>query len=211
MKIIISKSIRLKLLCLVTFFQVGLGNRQPGVAWAQSEAGNSVLRDSLADWTDPLSRTVVRYFEGQSQFIPGDLIVRSQVDELQDYLRKTRRASPATNPQLRKHVLVDHACLAKAFYGLGGDWLLREAARKLGGYGPLDQLCQSKAGREILTTAIRLSDLEMLLDYLRKHELPPEPVRVSPVETDKKQVARKLSKIYTVEDLLKVLHPDVAS
>jgi len=211
MKMITFRPTWLMLLCLASLVLAGRGDRHPGVAWAQSGAVDPTLRSSLADWTDPLSRTVVRYFEGQSQFLPGDLIVRSQVAELQDYLRKTRGASAATNPLLRKQVLVDHACLARAFYGLGGDWLLREAARKLGGYGTLDRLCKTKAGREILTAAVRQSDLEMLLGYLRKHDLPPESVRVSLADTEKKRVAPKLSKIYTVEDLLKVLHLNTAT
>ena len=190
---------------------------QPAVTLAQSEEVTEEVapgfHDSLADWTDPLSKTVIRFFESQSQYLPGDLIVRSQVAELQAYLRKTEGACPATNPQLRRRVLVDHACLARVFYGLGGDRLLREAARKLGSYGPLDRLCQSKAGRAILTTAVRQSNLEMLMDYLQKHELPPEPVRAIPLDQDidQKQLARKLHKIYTLEELLKSLDLGPAS
>ena len=178
----------------------------PDVAWAVE---THVPHHSLADWTDPLSKTVIRYFEGQPQFLPGDLIVRSQVADLQDYLRKTQKASPATMSPLCRRVLPDRACLARVFYSLGSDQLLREAARNLGGYGPLDRLCQSKAGRERLTTAIRQADIEMLLGYARKHELSPEPVRVSKSKAGDSPVARKLSKIYTVEDLLKALHAEV--
>ena len=33
---------------------------------------------------------MIRFFESQSNYLPGDLIVRSQVAELQAYLRKTQ-------------------------------------------------------------------------------------------------------------------------
>jgi|GEM_PF-3806630 len=182
-------------------------DRQPNLVWAESGAELAAKtherNESFAAWRDPLSRTIVRFFESQSHYYPGDLIVRSQVAELQDYLRKTRGAGPWTNFQLRRRVLVDHACLARIFYGLGGDRLLREAAQKLGGYGPLDRLCQSKSGREILVAAVRQSNFEMLRDYLQKHGLPPEPVRISPADSNKKHPVRKLAKIYTVEGLLK--------
>ncbi len=202
MKIISSRATYFLLLGLA------LHNPQPDVAWAQTEVGTHVPHGSFAAWTDPLSRTVIRFFEGQSQFSPGDLIVRSQVTDLQVYLRKTHRASPATMSPLCRRVLPDRACLARVFYGLGGDQLLREAARNLGGYAPLDRLCRSKAGREILTPAARQDDIEMLLDSVRKHERPPNPVRGSPGETDKRPTIQRLSRIYTVEDLLKAMHTE---
>jgi len=187
-------------------------SREPSAAATLGMHGDveiSEVHESLADWNDPLSKTVIRFFESQANYLPGDLIVRSQVADLQAYLRKTHGASSATNPQLRRRVLVDRACLARVYYGLGGDRLLREAAGKMGGYGPLDRLCQSKAGRALLTTAVNQSNLNALLDYFRKQELLPPPVRVSHGdrgEHEKKQLVRKLSKIYTVEELLKAIH-----
>ncbi len=185
-----------------------MGPWQLVVELAHSESITTGSHDSLTEWTDPLSKTVVRYFKGQSNYLDGDLIVRSQVAELQAYLRKTQGACAATNPLLRRRVLVDHSCLARAFYSLGGDRLLREAAGILGGYGPLDRLCQTKAGRAILTTAVRQANLEMLLGYLHKHELPPKLIRISQRDTDNQQkhLVQKLSRIYTVEELLKALH-----
>lgn len=179
------------------------------VSWAQVEDGVSIPpRNSLADRTDSISRSVVRYFQSQQHHLSGDLIVRSQVAEIQAYLRKTRGASPATNPKLRKRVLADQNYLARIFYGSQGGRLLREAAIQLGGYGPLDQLCQLQSGRQVLTAAIRQQNLKMLVEYTQKHEPSPESTRASSVDVEKKQQTRKLGNIYTVEDLLKALHPD---
>ena len=72
-----------------------------------------------------MRETVFRFFEGDRRYQRGDLIVQSQVAELQDYLRKTRGPIRATHPKLRKQVLSDNACLARAFYRLGGRELLQ--------------------------------------------------------------------------------------
>ena len=159
----------------------------------------------LANWTDSISRTVIRHFQSQDQYHVGDLIVRSQVAEIQDYMRKTRGISPITNSRLCKRVIADQDPLARAFNSAGNDQLLREAASQLGGYGPLDQLCQLKSGRQILATTIRQSNLEILLEYIREKGLSPEIVQTSSANAEEKQ-DRGRSKIYTVEDLLKAIH-----
>jgi hypothetical protein len=161
----------------------------------------------LENWTDPFSRTVIRHFQSQEQYHVGDLIVRSQVAEIQDYMRKTRGISPSTNSRLCKRVVADQDPLARAFNSADNDRLLREAAIQLGGYGPLDQLCQLKSGRQILATAMRQSNLEMLLEYVHENGLSPETAQTSSANAEEKQDHER-NKIYTVEDLLKAMHPN---
>ena len=173
-------------------------------AHAGTEA--SVPHDSLVNWTDPISRTVIRHFQSQQQYHVGDLIVRSQVAEIQDYMRKTRGISASTNSRLRKRVVADQDPLARAFYSADNDRLLREAAIQLGGYGPLDQLCQLKSGRQILATAIRQANLEMLVKYAHENGVSSGAAQASSANVEEKR-NRERSKIYTVEDLLKAMHP----
>ncbi|MEO2045969.1 MAG: hypothetical protein ABGX16_05285 [Pirellulales bacterium] len=175
------------------------------VCRAHAGTEDSVPHDSLVNWTDPISRTVIRHFQSQEQYHVGDLIVRSQVAEIQDYMRKTRGISASTNSMFRKRVVADQDPLARTFNSAGNDRLIREAAILLGGYGPLDQLCKLKFGRQILATTIHQSNLEMLVEYVHGHGVSSGAAQASSANAEEKP-NRERSKIYTVEDLPKAMH-----
>ena len=63
-----------------------------------------------------LAATVYRYFESSKSYHKGDLITRSQLAEMQSYLRKTNGHSPATHPRLLNRALADEARLVRYFY-----------------------------------------------------------------------------------------------
>ncbi len=181
-----------------TFFMV-LFLLSLGQTYAQPNAPLDV--DIPKQEAKRLRETVLRFFEGDSGYQPGDLIVQSQVAELQDYLRRTRGPIHATHSRIRKRVLADNACLARAFYRLGGRKLLGQTAIQLGGYAPLDRLCQTKAGRRKLSKAILAGDMASLVAYAQAIE---KTLAESPDAKAKQAtfVTHRAPKIYSVEDFV---------
>lgn len=115
-----------------------------------------------------LRETIERYFSGMSDFQQGDLICQSQVEEVQRYLRKTQGHIPATHLRLLHRALRDEAPLVRFFYMDDGAAILREAARRLGGYGPLQALSLTGQGRLLIDTAINSKDPELLVTFVRQ-------------------------------------------
>lgn len=159
---------------------------------------------TLSTEDEQLRATVLRFFDGQSDYLNGDLIVRSQVTELQDYLRKTRGLCRATHPSLWKRVLADHASFCRMFFGPGGRKTLNKTAEILGGYSALARLCQSKQGRAVLAKSIQAGDAQMLVDYVRANLEANQNQREEPSTAGSVTAVagKRFSKIYSVEDLL---------
>ena len=112
--------------------------------------------------------TIRRYFEGQSGYHAGNLITRSQVAELQVYLRRTRNRGSASHPLILQRFLPDSCRLAKLFYKKNGGNVLREAAQKLGGYAGIEALTRSPdsysqlveaAASGLVDTVVQLAEL----------------------------------------------------
>jgi len=101
-----------------------------------------------------IAKTARFYFESSGTYAPGDLITESQIEELQDYLRRSFGNSPATHRGLTNRAIKDDAPLSKYFYREQANTVLRKAAEELGGYGQLEALSLNRQGRKVLQEAI---------------------------------------------------------
>lgn len=138
-----------------------------------------------------LAATAHRYFASNSEYRVGDLIVQSQVEEFQSYLRKTKGKSKATHGSLKKRAIPDHDPLAKLFYNEGHKELLRALAESFDGYSELHRLSKMTGGSKKLDAALNEGDWDAIVELLAKQKDSPSRKRVS--------------KIFTVKDFIKAV------
>ena len=148
-----------------------------------------------------LEKTIRRYFLGQSDYHEGDLVTRSQVEQLQSYLRKTRRHSPASHPVILQRFLTDRNRLCKAFYLKNGGKVLREASKQIGGYASLEALVRDTGHYTAILQAIHSGSVEEIIKLV-------ESVNESKSAEDREaEHSRKLRKktIYTIDEFISVV------
>ncbi len=151
-----------------------------------------------------LERTIRRYFASMGGYQEHDLITRSQVEELQGFLRKTGRRSLATHPKLLHRVLPDGSRLAKLFYSRNGANVLRAAAMQLGSYAKLEALTRTPAGHAKLTEAVSLQSVEAVLELVAENHEPlqqPTAEKKLPVKVKAKTKPRNF-RVYTLSEFL---------
>jgi len=142
--------------------------------------------------------TIRRYFEGQSGYHAGDLITRSQVAELQVYLRRTRNRGSASHPLILGRMLPDSCRIAKLFYRKNGGNVLRGAAAKLGGYAAIEALTRSTDSYSQLVEAATSGSVDAVVQLAESAGL--GQTNETTVTAGKKKRRRKI--IYTVDDFL---------
>jgi hypothetical protein len=166
---------------------------------------------STADWTvsaaQPtaeenlqVAQTIERYFAGILDYRTGDLICRSQVEELQRYLRKTRGNIPAAHRRLLHRVLADEAPLIRLFYGEHGEKVLGTAAGQLAGYAELDSISRLASGRILIKEAIQ-SDQPDVLEAYAKRETAAKPSHQSQ-QARPQGASTGSTRIHTVEQFI---------
>ena len=165
-----------------------------------------------------LVETIRLFFTLDPEFRPGDLITRTQVEELQTYLRKTRREGPATEISLLARSLPESTPLVRFFYQDDGSELLRQAAKQLGGYEPIYKLCHMPQERLLVRKAILKSDLSALLAVVADttNDSPhlsekggPSSLSLPTNDLDHGKSTTRLHRIFTVEELIDALKPPV--
>lgn len=162
--------------------------------WTATNSASA--EQSSAEQNRKLAGTIHRYFASMSGFREGNLIYRSQVEDLQRYLRKTQGNIPASDRRLSNRLLADRAPLVRLFYAESGEAVLSAAAGKLAGYAELGKAARTPAGRKLIKTAI-LSDRSDALVKFIKQKLA---AKSSP---DSQQASRTLdTRIYTVEQFI---------
>lgn len=145
-----------------------------------------------------MAEAVVRFMASNADLQPNDLIVHSDVLELQKYLMRTNREGPLTSSSVLNRVLEDRSALSRLYHRRGGD-ALRTAAEALGSYEMLNRLARTGSGRKTLREAI---DSGSVVDLLRT------------IETLERQQhpTKRSSMIYTTSELvLEYVGTDVAS
>jgi hypothetical protein len=115
-----------------------------------------------------LAETIERHFAGIVDFRKGHLICRSQVEELQQYLRRTRGHIPASHRRLLIRILADNAPLTTLYHGEHGEKVLTAAADQLGGYEELASLSRLAAGRTLIREAIQADQPDVLVDHVNR-------------------------------------------
>ncbi|QEG35620.1 hypothetical protein Pr1d_29220 [Bythopirellula goksoeyrii] len=146
-----------------------------------------------------IAKTARLYLESSGTYVPGDLITESQIEELQDYLRRSFGNSPATHRGLSNRALKDDAPLSRYFFREQANQVLRKAAEKLGGYGQLEVLSLNRQGRQVLQEAIATQS---------------EAGIISRIDTSPQNMGseasgnpHQLKAIYTLEDFLEAAFP----
>jgi len=140
-----------------------------------------------------LKMTIQRFFAGESGYQNGDLITRSQVEELQKYLRRTRRRGPALHPTLLGRILPDNRRLVNLFYARSSGEVLRVAAEKLGGYAALEALTRSTASYTQLVEAVDSESVDSVVKLAESAQ------KADTAKAEGKKKRRKKA-IYTADD-----------
>ncbi|QDS99521.1 hypothetical protein [Adhaeretor mobilis] len=135
-----------------------------------------------------LTETVYRFMAANADIQPDDLIVQSDVRDLQDFLRVTHHHMAFSSPLLVNRILADRSPLSRLYYRDGGD-ALRSVAEALGSYAPLDRLASRGSGRKALQVAIDSGSVVELLRTIESLESRPPP-------------ASSQTKIYTTRELV---------
>ena len=171
-------------------------------AWTAS------AEQSTAEQNQQLAQTIHRYFAGNSGYREGNLICRSQVEELQQYLRRTRGNIPAIHRRLLNRVLADEAPLTQFFYAKNGEAVLYAAANKLAGYAELEAAARMAAGRKQIKAAIQSNQSDALVEFV-KHEFPtksrPNPSQQgqqADQQAGQQQARTAIARIYTLEQFI---------
>ena len=101
-----------------------------------------------------LRQAVLRYFQAQPDYQPGDLITRDQVEPL--LLQVRRKGLPLPNAkQILEKVPAKDDFLAQQFRTPNGRTLMREISGCAGAYDRLDQLCRQPHGQQTIGNLIR--------------------------------------------------------
>jgi len=149
-----------------------------------------------------LEMTIRRFFNSQSGYEAGDLITRSQVMELQGYLRKTRRRAAASHPLILQRVLPDDCRFTKLFYTKNASDVLRAAAQKLGGYEDLKALTKPTGKYTQLVQAVNSGSADAVVKLAESISK----ARTTTTENGAGKQRRNKRTIYTVEDFLNAVN-----
>jgi len=179
---------------VVVFALVLLGVLSPRLGLAESEVEASSKPSAI-------EMTIRRFFSGQSEYQDGDLITRSQVEEFQLYLRRTRQRGPASHPLILKRLLPDNSRLCKVFYLKNGGKVLRIASQKLGGYAGIEALVKSTASYTQLVDAVRSGAADSVVQLVEAAGMGKKLDTTKIVENRK----RRKKTIYTVDDFIKAV------
>ena len=142
---------------------------------------------------------VALYLTSGEGYAPGDIITRSQIEELQSYLRKSRQKNTITHPILLERSLPDNAPLSRIFHSSPeAANALRSAAAELGGFGKLDAFSLRQGGRETLLKASQAGDSQAVVELVARES--------EKIDGPASRLLRRRD-IYTAEDLIIVAFP----
>ncbi|TWU27278.1 hypothetical protein [Bythopirellula polymerisocia] len=146
-----------------------------------------------------ISETARLYLESMTGYVPGGLVTESQIEELQQYLRLSLGASPATHRGLLHRTLKDTAPLCRFFYKEQGSEILSSASSQLGGYAEIEALSLSPQGREVLQRAIidkSTAEIISMVEAKRQNPIAQADTKKSGSSSLRQQT------IYTLDDYL---------
>jgi hypothetical protein len=148
-----------------------------------------------------LAETFELYLSSSSDYQKGDLLWRSQLEEFQEYLKRTGRCSEATHSKWLRRTLQDRSPLV-LFFHTGGRHVLRRAAKKMGGYAEMDLFSHTGQGKKIIQRAIETGSEAELVDALRAQR----------AEAVQRGIAQQRPlPIYSAQDFLQSLTPRTES
>jgi len=164
-------------------------------------SGSASAEAPSSDKNSQLAGTIRRYFSSFADYQEGNLICKSQVDELQRFLRRTRGNIPASHKRLLHRVLADEAPLSRLFYSQQGEQVLKAAATKLSGYAKLELSARSALGRRLIMEAIESKQIETLVEYAKREFDDKPSVQGKQLSHPASNVAS--SRIYTVDQFIR--------
>lgn len=143
-----------------------------------------------------LKAIVHRYFHADPNYHDGDLLTRSQLAEMQLYLRRVRGNTLASHRKWRDLMLPDNAPLISIYRG-DDQGTLREAAIKAGSYAELDRLARTLAGREKIQAALKQKSADQLLALIEEARAGQHAEESSASTAD-----RRPRRIYSADDFI---------
>jgi hypothetical protein len=112
-----------------------------------------------------IRKAVLRYFQAQPDYRPGDLITQDQVEPLLVQLKYM--GLPLSNPkQILEKVPVKDEFLAEQFRAPGGRQFMRDISGYCGGYDRLDRLSRLPHGKQTIRDLIRGPDGYKMIEYM---------------------------------------------
>ncbi len=161
--------------------------------------GETRPEDAVAD-NVVFNETVRRHFASQRGYHEGDLITRSQIEELQGYLRSAFGHSAATHPRALRRILADDSRLASLFYKKNRGEILRALAAQNKGYEVFDRISRTTAGYARLTEAVDHAEVGVLNQLADEESQKTLSAKSGNSETPVRR--SKPTPIYTVEEYL---------
>lgn len=162
-------------------------------------AEQSFAENAPSSQLQVIATTARYYLESGRNYQKGDLITESQIDELQQYLRRSFGNSPATHRGLLNRAVKDNAPLSRYFHREHGSQVLRRASEKLGGYAALEVLSLDRQGRQILQKALTTgTETELIAKIESFQQIRSE----KPNGIPENGPPHQMKAIYTLEDFL---------
>ncbi len=139
-------------------------------------------------------RRLLSRVEGLDQ---GDLLSRSQVEDLRSYLRRTRRDANVVDRQLTLRFLPDSNYLVRLFNRGQNARTLRRAATELGGYERVLALSKTSYGQDVLAEGLRRGRIEGIVQAAEELS-----ERSGVAESDEAADQRRDRWLFTVNELI---------
>lgn len=110
---------------------------------------------------------LARHFQTESEYQPGDIITRSQVESALDAVATLGWQVPGRD-QLVKDALPDQAFLARSLRTEKGREFMKHIKQDPGAYDRLDRLTAMPHGRETIQALIRGPEGWKMIDYMTR-------------------------------------------
>ena len=144
--------------------------------------------------------TVLRHFESAFSIDEFGLLTRSHVNSLKKYLRMTRSPYLVHLPLIHSRLITDDYRLAQLYHKHKGAKVLRKVAAEVGGFGPIDKLCNLPGGTLTVRQAVRSGDPQRLIAKIQEKQAQQEQD-----SAEMKPKTTKKPRIYTVRELIEAI------
>jgi hypothetical protein len=148
-----------------------------------------------------IARTVDAYFASLPDYEPGDLITRSQIEQVLTKLDDSGAAVPGAEKIIERG-LDESSFVAKELASASGRKFMRRLARNPSTFSHLDQLSRIPRGEKIIRDLIREKDGDKLIEYLATTKGGRNMGRMMANVNKGKDLNKPTGRIYTVADLL---------
>ena len=148
-----------------------------------------------------VARTVEAYFATLPDYEPGDLITRSQIEQVLTKLDDSGAAVPDAEKIIERG-LDESSFVAKELASPSGRKFMRRLARNPSTFAHLDRLSRIPRGEKVIRDLIREKDGDKLIEYLATTKGGRNMGRMMANVHNGNDLNKPTGRIYTVADLL---------